>query len=85
MADHFGLEVEVLSAKKKTADIVLARHVGMYLTRLLTKSSLKAVGDSFGGRDHSTVIHACNLIERLKEGDHQFRLTLETLAREITG
>lgn len=85
VADHFGLEVETLSAKKKTQEIALARQVGMYLTRLLTKSSLKAVGEAFGGRDHSTVIHACSLVERLKEGDSQFRVKLETLAREITG
>lgn len=85
VADHFGLEVDALSAKKKTQEIALARQVGMYLTRLLTKSSLKAVGEAFGGRDHSTVIHACSLVERLKEGDSQFRVRLETLAREITG
>jgi len=85
VADNFGVEVELLSAKKKTQNIALARQVAMYMTRSLTKFSLKAIGDAFGGRDHSTVIHACNLVDRLINKDTEFSDRIHGLRRKLTG
>ncbi len=61
-SEQFTIDRKMMIAKKKTSKIVLARQVAMYLSRTLTDNSLKSIGDAFGGRDHSTVIHACNLI-----------------------
>src|SRR5574341_645921 len=68
VADAFGLTEESLKSKSKTKELAWARQVGMYLAHKLTQYSLKSIGSKFGGRDHSTVIHACKLVEEnLKE------------------
>ncbi len=85
VSDNFGVDLPLLSAKKKTQNIVQARQVAMYLARSLTTMSLKAIGDSFGGRDHSTVIHACNLIERQITSNITLRAEVEKLSRNLVG
>lgn len=85
VSDNFRVDLSLLSAKKKTQDIVQARQVAMYLARSLTSMSLKAIGESFGGRDHSTVIHACNLIERQITTDINLRGEIEKLSRGLVG
>lgn len=85
VAEDFGITVDLLSAKKKTQNIALARQAAMYLTRSMTKNSLKAIGDTFGGRDHSTVIHACNLIERMIGKDADFHQRLQAISNKISG
>jgi len=60
---YFKLEPEQLKSKRKTSEIVRARQIAMFLCRKHTTSSLKSVGEEFGGRDHSTVIHAISVIE----------------------
>jgi chromosomal replication initiator protein len=85
VAESFGVAIEMLSAKKKTQNIALARQVAMYLCRTITKNSLKGIGDAFGGRDHSTVIHACNLIEKMMNENPDFDHRLRTLTRTICG
>lgn len=62
VAAHFGLKIEELSAKKRTRNISLPRQVAMYLARKNTDASLPRIGDEFGGRDHTTVIHACDKV-----------------------
>lgn len=79
VSDSFDVEIDMLSARKKTQNIALARQVAMYLSRNLTGNSLKAIGDAFGGRDHSTVIHACNLVEKMSLSDSSFRRRLESI------
>jgi chromosomal replication initiator protein len=69
VARQFGLHVNDLRGNRRTADVAHARHVAMYLCRELTEASLPQIGDKFGGRHHSTVIHAVDKIERqLKDG-----------------
>ena len=60
---YFKIDAEQLKSKRKTSDLVRARQIAMYLCRKHTSSSLKSIGEEFGGRDHSTVIHAINVIE----------------------
>lgn len=62
-AYHFGVEVSGLIAPGRTKDIVLPRQIAMYLSRELTRQSLPAIGNRFGGRDHSTVLHAIRRID----------------------
>ncbi|NMC44538.1 MAG: chromosomal replication initiator protein DnaA [candidate division Zixibacteria bacterium] len=83
VAQEFEVEEEALSAKLKTQHVALARQAAMYLCRSLTGCSLKAIGDAFGGRDHSTVIHACNLVERLITKDPDFRQRLDKVKRAV--
>jgi chromosomal replication initiator protein len=82
-ADHFRIESNMMVAKKKTAKIALARQVAMYLSRSLTDSSLKAIGAAFGGRDHSTVIHACDLISRRMASDPAFRERIDKISASL--
>ncbi|MFA4843699.1 MAG: chromosomal replication initiator protein DnaA [Candidatus Margulisiibacteriota bacterium] len=63
-AEHFGVRLEDLSAKIRTANIALARQTAMYLARTLTAASLPKIGAEFGGRDHTTVLHACEKIRQ---------------------
>jgi len=66
---EFGVDDNKVREKNRKKEVVLARQVAMYLSKILTKSSLKTIGLQFGGRDHSTVIHACNNIEKLASKD----------------
>jgi len=83
-AEAYHIDVGLLSAKKKTQNIAQARQVAMYLGRNLTSLSLKAIGDAFGGRDHSTVIHACNLIERLQAEDPEVHQRVASLRKHLS-
>ena len=78
VAEECGLSVEDLCAKNRTKDVALARQIAMYLSRELTKSSLPKIGQSFGGRDHTTVMHAC---DRIKDGIKQDMETKELVHR----
>jgi chromosomal replication initiator protein len=82
-AEFFHIPMDMMTAKKKTSNIVLARQVAMYLSRSLTDSSLKVIGGEFGGRDHSTVIHACDLIAKKMAADAQFREKIDRLSASL--
>ncbi len=82
-ADHFQIEVGMMSAKKKTANIALARQVAMYLSRSLTDNPLKVIGTAFGGRDHSTVIHACSLISKKLSNDSRLRDSIDNISASL--
>jgi len=64
VAEYFGIRIEEMRAKRRTKGVAFPRQVAMYLTRELTDASLPRIGEEFGGRDHTTVMHAC---ERVKE------------------
>lgn len=83
-SEHFKLSPELLLAKKKTQEIALARQSAMYLCRLLTDHSLKSIGSFFGGRDHSTVIHACEIVSGRMKGDNKFRQEIEQLINALS-
>jgi len=82
-AEHFNVELTMMSAKKKTAEIALARQVAMYLSRTLTDSSLKAIGEKFGGRDHTTVIHACDRVTSRMAEDAAFRERIDKISAAL--
>ena len=66
-AEMFSLEIEQLQGKSRTRDLVHARQVGMYVCRELTDLSYPQIGKEFGGRDHTTVIHAYDKISNLMQ------------------
>jgi chromosomal replication initiator protein len=63
VSDHFDIKLSDMKAKKRSRAIAFPRQVAMYLARQMTDFSLPEIGDQFGGRDHTTVIHACDKIE----------------------
>jgi len=82
-AELFDIPADMMKAKKKTAEVVLARQVAMYLARSLTRNSLKSIGDAFGGRDHSTVIHACDTISRRMSEDANLKTRIEQVSGRL--
>lgn len=83
VCNYFKIDENKIRDKTRKKEVVLARQISMYLSKELTKSSLKTIGLHFGGRDHSTVIHACSAIENDKESDMLLKDTLETLKNNI--
>ncbi|RJP64050.1 MAG: chromosomal replication initiator protein DnaA [Ignavibacteriales bacterium] len=83
VCDFFGVEENKLREKNRRKEVVMARQIAMYLAKTLTKSSLKTIGLQFGGRDHSTVIHAQTTVEELIKKDMQAREVIETLKNKI--
>ncbi|MGB2874953.1 MAG: chromosomal replication initiator protein DnaA [Gaiellaceae bacterium] len=82
VSDRFGLSLEELCGDKRSQNIVYPRQVAMYLSRELTDSSLPKIGKQFGGRDHTTVIHATSKIARLIREDRSvYNLVQELTAR----
>ncbi|MCX7798224.1 MAG: chromosomal replication initiator protein DnaA [Melioribacter sp.] len=83
VCDFFKVDENKVREKNRRKEVVLARQIAMYLSKLLTKSSLKTIGLHFGGRDHSTVIHAFNCIEEMIKTDEKIKETVEFLKNKI--
>lgn len=79
----YGVTVKEIKATKRTQNIVLARQVAMYLAREMTDNSLPKIGKEFGGRDHSTVLHAYNKIKNMLAQDQSLRLELDSIKNKI--
>ena len=83
VCEHLGVAENKIRDKTRKKEIVLARQIAMYLAKDLTLSSLKTIGLHFGGRDHSTVIHACNSIEDYKGRDSSFQLIIDDIRNKV--
>ncbi|MCL6477907.1 MAG: chromosomal replication initiator protein DnaA [Peptococcaceae bacterium] len=83
VSDYFNIRPEDLKAKKRSRNVSFPRQIAMYLTREMTDLSLPKIGESYGGRDHTTVIHACERISSEMELDHSLRTTIEDLIHRI--
>jgi len=79
VAEHFGLRVEEMRAKRRTKGIAFPRQVAMYLARELTDASLPRIGEEFGGRDHTTVMHACDRVKTALAKDTFFAAGIKKL------
>ncbi|XHV59899.1 chromosomal replication initiator protein DnaA [Streptococcus dysgalactiae subsp. equisimilis] len=79
----YDVTVKEIKATKRTQDIVLARQVAMFLVREMTDNSLPKIGKEFGGRDHSTVLHAYNKIKNMISQDESLRIEIETIKNKI--
>jgi len=79
VARHFSVTEESLRGKRRTDTIAFPRQIGMYITRTITDLSLAEIGAKFGGRDHTTVMHACQKIDGLMQNDKEIRKTVEEL------
>ncbi|OEY84759.1 chromosomal replication initiator protein DnaA [Oenococcus kitaharae] len=83
VAEDYGVGLSDLLGKKRNSDIVLPRQVAMYLIRTLTDTSLPKIGQAFGGRDHTTVMHGTEKIADLIETDYSMKQRIETLSTKI--
>lgn len=81
---HFDVRLTDLQSKRRSHSITLPRQICMYLARSLTKHSLEEIGGHLGGRDHTTVMHACSKIEDAKHSDPQMNILLVELTEQIT-
>ena len=80
---RFSVRLADLQSKKRTKSITFPRQVCMHLARGLTRHSLEEIGGYFGGRDHTTVLHANRTIQSLRDNDGQVNAMLEQLTREL--
>ena len=79
VAEHYNVSVEDLKSKKRVATIAFPRQIAIYLSRQLTDESFPKIGIEFGGRDHSTVMHSCDKIEKERKENKQ----LDNIINEI--
>ena len=85
VGEEYGVKMEDFLAKKRTKAIAFPRQIAMYLSRELTDNSLPKIGEEFGGRDHTTVLHAHEKISKLIEKDAQFQKQIQELEKKIKG
>ena len=85
VADYFKIRVGDLLSKKRSRSIARPRQIAMALAKELTNHSLPEIGDAFGGRDHTTVLHGCRRIEALRETDKRIDDDYVNLLRTLTG
>ncbi len=83
-SEFFGVKLSDMRAKNRTKAVAFPRQIAMYLARQLTHASLAEVGRAFGGKDHTTVLHAVAKVQTLLQDDPKFRKTLDTLTQSIT-
>ena len=79
VAEFYGVRVDDLRSRARNKSIVLPRQVAMYLCRQIVKASLPDIGEGFGGKDHSTVIHACEKVKRKIASEDPFRKQIHDL------
>lgn len=84
VAEYFKVRVSELLAKKRTRSIARPRQIAMALAKELTSHSLPEIGESFGGRDHTTVLHACRKVAELKESDPRVAEDYRNLLRTLS-
>ena len=83
VAEYFNLSVADMRSKKRTRSVAFPRQIAMYLSRELTESSLPKIGEEFGGRDHTTVIHACDKIIESINQDPELDSEVKRISEKI--
>ncbi|MBY5952700.1 chromosomal replication initiator protein DnaA [Algoriphagus sp. NF] len=83
VSEYFGIALDDLKAKTRKKEIVIARQVAMYFSKEFTNHSLKSIGYHFGGRDHSTVIHALTTVNDMIDTDNQFKNSINELKKKF--
>lgn len=84
VAEYYKIKVSDLHSKRRSRSVARPRQVAMHLAKELTNHSLPEIGDAFGGRDHTTVLHACRKIKELLDSDADIREDVKNLLRTLT-
>ncbi len=85
VAEHFNMRVADMYSERRARAVARPRQVAMFLAKQLTQRSLPEIGRKFGGRDHTTVMHACKKVEELMATDQSFAEDVELLRRTLAG
>jgi len=83
VANKYGVSIKLIDGKTRTAQVIIARHVAMYLTKMILNKPLTQIGVDFGGKDHTTVMNAINKIEDKMEKDREFSRALTKMRAAI--
>ena len=83
VADYYKIDIDDMKSKKRNVKISYPRQIAMYLSRIMTDESFPRIGVEFGGKDHSTIIHACEKIESDMEKDKNLEQVINTLKEKI--
>ena len=83
VCEYFEVPVELLKSQTRKREIVQARQITMFLAKAFTKNSLKTIGEHFGGRDHTTVIHSCQTVKDLMDTDTLFKESVIELQQKV--
>lgn len=83
VCEYFEVPLDMVKSKTRKREIVQARQISMYLAKNHTKTSLKSIGAFFGGRDHSTVIYACQTVEDLIDTDKKFKSYVQDIQKKL--
>ena len=83
ICEQYGVSQDDMLSKKRSQNIALPRQIAMYLCRDMTQLSTTSIGQSFGGRDHTTVMHGCDKIADKMKADFSFKKRIEELAAII--
>lgn len=83
VAEHFNISPDDMCSKKKSQDIVYPRQIAMYMCRILTETSLQSIGTSLGRKDHTTVMHAIEKIEKEVASNDSTRNTIDVIKKKI--
>lgn len=84
VCEYFEVSVNLVKSPTRKREVVQARQISMYLSKSLTRSSLKSIGAFYGGRDHSTVIYACQTVEDLIVSDKKFKGYVEDIQKKLS-
>ncbi|MGH2611784.1 MAG: helix-turn-helix domain-containing protein, partial [Rhabdochlamydiaceae bacterium] len=83
VCEYMSIPYDKLLEKTRKREIVQARQITMYLAKMFTKNSLKTIGEHFGGRDHTTVIHSCQTVRDLMDTDTSFKDSVMALQQKL--
>jgi chromosomal replication initiator protein len=85
VADYYKLRIADLLSKRRSRSVARPRQVAMALAKELTTHSLPEIGDGFGGRDHTTVMHACKRVRELRDSEQRLQEDYSNLLRILAG
>jgi chromosomal replication initiator protein len=85
VCDHLQMKASDLKSPRRTKNLVFARQIAMYLCREFTEASFPEIGEAFGGKDHSTVIHSCKQVEKEKDKNVHLKTVTESLVKKLSG
>ena len=85
VAQHFSIKVSDIISKRRTKNLSFPRHIAMYLCRKHTTASYPEIGEHFGGRDHSSVIHAASVVSSKLSTDAQTKVFVDEIEKRLFG
>ena len=84
VAEHYRIKTSDMSSKRRTRTVARPRQIAMALAKELTQHSLPEIGEAFGGRDHTTVLHACRKVQELRRENNDIQEDYKILIRTLS-